>query len=138
MGTVYEAFDRERGTAVALIVIDDIHWADSDSLELLAEVTRGPDAPGLLLVLTKRTGTDEEAAPAPAPIEGEIVAREVLRLLAAVERDGPRARQAIVRRCVSRCRVDDERAVAVVAVRERARIRRAVQGSPFPRCRHRM
>src|SRR4030095_4579223 len=112
--TVYEAFDRERGTAVAPILIDDIHWGDSDSPELLAEGPRGADARGLLSVVSKRRGTDEEAAPAPAAIEGEIVAREVLRLLAAVERDGPRARQAIVRRCVSRSSLGAETAVAVV------------------------
>jgi serine/threonine protein kinase/tetratricopeptide (TPR) repeat protein len=39
-----------------VIVIDDLHWSDADSLSLLAHLLRGPDAPRLLLVVTSRTG----------------------------------------------------------------------------------
>ncbi len=38
-----------------VIVIDGAEWADDDSLALLSEVTRAPDAPRLLLVLTADT-----------------------------------------------------------------------------------
>jgi hypothetical protein len=49
-----------------LITIDDIQWADSDSLALLSEVLHGPGSPRLLLVLTRR---DEGPPPAlPLPI----------------------------------------------------------------------
>ena len=39
-----------------VLVVDDLHWADGDSLALLDELMNGPEAPALLLVVTARTG----------------------------------------------------------------------------------
>jgi serine/threonine protein kinase len=41
-----------------LVGIDDLHWADADSLALLEAILRPPHAPRLLLVATKRPGVD--------------------------------------------------------------------------------
>jgi len=64
-----KAYDLRRGaeragrrlfTALAsfrplVIVIDDFQWSDPDSLTFLSALTRGPDAPPFLLVLSSRT-----------------------------------------------------------------------------------
>ncbi len=43
-----------------VVLIDDLHWADEDSLSLLDTVMRGPDAPCLLLVSTAWPRGDDE------------------------------------------------------------------------------
>ncbi len=49
------------------LVIDDLHWADADSLALLQAVLQPPDAPPLILIVTSRTAaTGEEALGNPA------------------------------------------------------------------------
>jgi tRNA A-37 threonylcarbamoyl transferase component Bud32 len=45
-----------------VLVIDGAQWADDDSLALLSEVTRAPDAPRLLLVLTTETAAETSPA----------------------------------------------------------------------------
>src|SRR5581483_11222150 len=39
-----------------VVIVDDLHWADADSLALVAELLRAPDAPALLVVATLRSG----------------------------------------------------------------------------------
>ncbi|MDB4965511.1 MAG: Serine/threonine-protein kinase PknA [Myxococcales bacterium] len=76
-----------------VVVIDDLQWADADSLALLAEIMRAPEAPSLLLVATTRS--DGADGPAPAcdlgqdvrtlPLSGLLhgEARELVEILAA-------------------------------------------------------
>ena len=45
-----------------VVVVDDLHWADADSLALLAELFAGADAPPVLLVATARVGPDGAVA----------------------------------------------------------------------------
>ena len=68
-----------------LITIDDLQWADADSLTLLAELVHGPGSPRILLVLTRRDDGEPPALPIPvtrmrlAPLSAaestELVAR---------------------------------------------------------------
>jgi hypothetical protein len=50
-----ELFTRLAGERPLVVVIDDMQWADGDSLALLQSVLRPPGAPPLLLVTTART-----------------------------------------------------------------------------------
>jgi eukaryotic-like serine/threonine-protein kinase len=43
-----------------VIAIDDLQWSDADSIALLAEVLRGPDAPRILLTATVRGESDAQ------------------------------------------------------------------------------
>jgi hypothetical protein len=55
--------------ALVVLVIDDLQWADADSLALLAEIVRAPDAPRLLLCATTRDGGADLSAALHVPIE---------------------------------------------------------------------
>ena len=48
-------------TRPLVVALDDLQWADADSLALIGELVRAPDAPRLLLVATMRASDD--AAP---------------------------------------------------------------------------
>src|SRR6185503_20593079 len=67
----------ERGRVVAFI--DDLHWTDSDSMALLAELLRPPGAPRLLLVATVRA-EEGGAARWAAELPGEVRRLSLARL----------------------------------------------------------
>ena len=81
---------RELLTRIALrqrtvIVVDDLQWADADSLSLLSELLRPPQTPPLLLIATARASTDASSVPeAPeallAAIPGDVRPLPVTRL----------------------------------------------------------
>jgi murein DD-endopeptidase MepM/ murein hydrolase activator NlpD len=60
-----------------VLAIDDLHWTDADSLQLLRELVRQPGAPPVLLIATLRDGQLghvplaelEQAVPAAAPYD---------------------------------------------------------------------
>jgi len=56
-----ELFQRLSERVPLVLVIDDLQWADADSIALLREVLRPPESPRLLLVATVRTTTGDEA-----------------------------------------------------------------------------
>ena len=58
-----------------VVVIDDLQWADLDSLALLDAITRPPEGPAMLLVATVRGGED---APAQRPSLLAAEARQVI------------------------------------------------------------
>ncbi|MSP61409.1 MAG: serine/threonine-protein kinase PknK [Myxococcales bacterium] len=72
-----ELFTRLAHRRPLVLVIDDLQWADADSLALLAEVMRPPRPPQLLLVATVRDGSpsgssSRSLAEIKALLQGEV------------------------------------------------------------------
>jgi hypothetical protein len=63
---VRELFARVASRRTLVLFIDDLQWADADSFALLSEVTRGPDAPPMLVLATVR-----EAGALPVTLRAE-------------------------------------------------------------------
>src|SRR5262249_14415222 len=67
-----------------VLVIDDLQWADADSLALLGEVMRPPEAPPVLLIATVRPASEtHETAPladVTSAITGNVQRLELSRL----------------------------------------------------------
>jgi hypothetical protein len=57
-GGMRTLFARLAVRSPVVVAIDDLQWADRDSLTLLTEITRAPDAPPILLVVTMRIATE--------------------------------------------------------------------------------
>jgi eukaryotic-like serine/threonine-protein kinase len=58
-GAVRELLVRLADRHPVVITIDDLQWVDADSLALATEVVRPPDAPGLLILGTRRDQPDD-------------------------------------------------------------------------------
>ncbi|MGZ3426998.1 MAG: serine/threonine-protein kinase, partial [Polyangia bacterium] len=70
-----------------VVALDDLQWADADSLALIGELVRAPDAPRLLLVATMRANSDA----APAELGRRLGADVRLMALAPLEPNDARA-----------------------------------------------
>jgi eukaryotic-like serine/threonine-protein kinase len=97
----------ERAAIVAYI--DDLQWADADSLALLSEVLRPPESPRLLLLGTLRTpGRDESA--------GKLLAADVPEEQLTLSNLGDDAARALARELLaSRSAGDPERDAEMLA-----------------------
>ncbi len=78
-GALRELFTRLARRHPVVIAIDDLQWADADSLALLGEILRPPDAPPLLLIATLRPKSRDVPADAGTRVRALCPAsREIL------------------------------------------------------------
>jgi len=106
-----DLLDRIRGTRPVILAIDDLQWADADSVAMLSEVLHPPGAPALLLVATAQSdvpGTNPAFATlldvvpnlrtidltGLPPVEARVLAE---RTLVAAQRSDPESVEGIVR-----------------------------------------
>ncbi|MGD0530123.1 MAG: AAA family ATPase, partial [Polyangiaceae bacterium] len=61
-GALRQLLGRLSARTRVVITIDDLQWTDADSLALLQDVLRPPDAPAVLLLVTMRGAPDEGRA----------------------------------------------------------------------------
>ena len=71
--SVRELFERLCEHSSVVVVIDDVQWADADSLALLNELTRPPDAPPLTLLVTLRSDVVNEPLKEPAFARAQVL-----------------------------------------------------------------
>jgi tetratricopeptide (TPR) repeat protein len=100
----------EQGRAV--IVVDDLQWADADSFALLRALLSPPDPPPLLFLATVRTSAD-----APNEVPRAIVASVPgdVRLLSLGPLPPSSARELAARRVSGERAVDDDLAITIAA-----------------------
>ncbi len=67
-----ELLTRMAAHQTVVIAIDDVQWADADSIALLSEVLRPPEAPPLLFVGTERTGANPGGSAGGAGMEARL------------------------------------------------------------------
>jgi hypothetical protein len=72
-----ELLRRIAATRALVMVIDDLQWADADSLALVDAITRPPAAPALLLLATVRTGKRDTRRAQRSPLAAAVDARVV-------------------------------------------------------------
>jgi tetratricopeptide (TPR) repeat protein len=78
VASIREMFVRLGERYAVVIVIDDVQWADADSLAVLNELTRPPDAPSLTLLVTLRSDGAKEPPTEAAFARARIVDLERL------------------------------------------------------------
>src|SRR5262249_13956990 len=71
---VRELFRRISEQRRTLLMLEDMQWSDEDSLRLLRELTRAPDAPPLLIVSSRQAGPYDTDSTRLDPESSEAIA----------------------------------------------------------------
>jgi len=110
LSALRELFERIADQYKLVVVIDDLQWADAESLALLTELSRPPEAPAFMLIVTAR---DPEECPPDvrAALEvmlGNAVISRKLRLEGLPPEDATRLARALLESGESASQVDPE------------------------------